>query len=215
MVIHSELAVPSKRDRGRNGKAGDAQRSGQINVERAENAVRELLLALGEDPSRDGLLDTPRRVARMYRELFAGLHIDPAEHLARTFDEYYEEIVALRDISFSSICEHHLLPFVGKAHVAYLPGTRIVGLSKLARTVDTFAKRPQVQERLTSQIVDALMKHLDARGAMVIIESEHYCMKVRGVSKPGSVMVTQAARGVFRTDATLRSEARGLLRREG
>lgn len=215
MVIHSEFAVPAKRDRGPNGKAGKAQRSGQIDVERAENAVRELLLALGEDPNRDGLLDTPRRVARMYRELFAGLRADPAEHLARTFDESYEEIVALRDISFSSICEHHLLPFVGKAHVAYLPGTRIVGLSKLARTVDTFARRPQVQERLTSQIVDALMKHLDPRGAMVIIESEHYCMKVRGVSKPGSVMITQAARGVFQTDATLRSEAMGLFRREG
>lgn len=179
---------------------------------RIERAVRELLLGLGEDPERPGLQDTPKRVARMYAELFGGLSDDPAKHLRRTFAENYDEIVVLRDIDFASICEHHLLPFVGKAHVAYLPSDCVVGLSKLARTVDAFARRPQVQERLTTQVADALMEHLGARGAMVVIESEHFCMKIRGVNKPNSKMVTSAVRGVFKTDAAARAEAMALLR---
>jgi len=181
----------------------------------AARAVRELLLALGEDPDREGLQDTPRRVARMYRELFAGLRDNPAEHLGRTFDEPYNEIVALRNIDFASLCEHHLLPFIGRAHVAYLPNRRVVGLSKLARTVEAYARRPQIQERLTAQVADALMNHLDARGALVVIESEHFCMKIRGVNKPRSSMVTSAARGVFNTDAAARAEAMALIRQAG
>ncbi len=185
----------------------------RVDVARAEQAVRDLLCALGEDPTREGLRDTPRRVAKMYRELFAGLDEDPARHLSRTFAEQYDEIVVLRDIHFASLCEHHLLPFMGRAHIAYLPNDRLVGLSKLARTVDAFARRPQVQERLTSQVADALMEHLNARGAMVVIESEHLCMKVRGVNKPESVMVTSAVRGLFRSDAAARAEAMTLISR--
>jgi GTP cyclohydrolase I len=179
---------------------------------RAEYAVRELLIAVGEDPNREGLVDTPRRVAKMYKELFSGVQSDPAEHLRRTFREPYDEIVLLRDINFSSLCEHHLLPFLGKAHVAYLPKDRVVGLSKLARTVDAFARRPQVQERLTAQIADAIMQHLKPQGALVVIESEHLCMKVRGVNKPNSVMVTSAVRGIFKTDSAARSEALALIK---
>lgn len=184
-----------------------------IDMERAEFAVRELLLAFGEDAERDGLIDTPRRVAKMYRELLSGLDTDPAEHLSRTFDESHDEIVLLRNIRFSSICEHHLLPFVGVAHVAYLPGQRVVGLSKLARTVDVFARRPQVQERMTNQIADAVMAHLDARGALVVIESEHYCMKMRGVCKHDATMTTTASRGVFKQDRASRAEAMALINR--
>ena len=178
-----------------------AETSGpKVDVGRAERAVREMLMALGEDPDREGLRDTPKRVVRMYRELFAGLTDDPSKDLARTFNERYDEIVLLRDINFASLCEHHLLPFMGKAHVAYLPKDRVVGLSKLARTVDAFARRPQVQERLTSQVADALMEHLDPNGVLVVIESEHLCMKVRGVSKPNGLMVTSAVRGEFKTN---------------
>jgi GTP cyclohydrolase I len=184
-----------------------------IDPPRAERAVRELLLALGEDPQRPGLQDTPARVARMYRELFAGLDEDPARHLERTFGEPYDEIVLLKDINFSSLCEHHLLPFMGTAHVAYLPSDRVVGLSKLARTVDAFARRPQIQERLTCQIADALMEHLDAKGALVVIESEHLCMKIRGVGKPNSTTVTSAVRGIFKSNAAARAEAMALLSR--
>ncbi|MCO6436864.1 MAG: GTP cyclohydrolase I FolE [Phycisphaerae bacterium] len=182
-----------------------------FDVDRAEQAVRDLLEAMGEDPDRDGLRDTPARVARMYREVFSGLREDPTRHLTRTFDEPYEEMVLLRDIDFASVCEHHLLPFLGKAHVAYLPSDRVVGLSKLARVVEGFARRPQVQERLTGQVADALMDQLHARGSMVVIESQHYCMKIRGVGKPNSVMVTSAVRGAFREDAALRAEAMSLI----
>ncbi|HUU82815.1 MAG TPA: GTP cyclohydrolase I FolE [Phycisphaerae bacterium] len=200
--------------------AGDAGAAGQrfhwtapqtVDGPRAERAVRELLQALGEDPDREGLRDTPARVVRMYGELFAGLAADPAEHLSRTFQEPYDEIVLLRDIQFSSLCEHHLLPFMGRAHVAYLPDDRVVGLSKLARTVEAFARRPQVQERLTVQVADALMTHLNAKGALVVVESEHLCMKVRGVNQPNSVMVTSAVRGVFRTNPAARAEAMALI----
>lgn len=184
---------------------------GVVDTERIEAAVREILFAVGQDPDRDGLADTPARVARMYAEMFAGTRTDPAVHLQRTFEESYDEIVILRDIDFASMCEHHLLPFLGRAHVAYLPNGRVVGLSKLARTVDAYARRPQVQERMTAQIADALMIHLDARGALVVIEAEHMCMKVRGASKPNSVMVTSAARGVFASGAASRAEAMSLL----
>jgi GTP cyclohydrolase I len=215
MIAHLEQDLStainaSNRPLARTAKDGSGSGSG-IDTARAESAVRELLAALGEDPNREGLQDTPRRVAKMYRELFAGLADDPAHHLGRTFDEPYDEIVLLKNIRFSSLCEHHLLPFMGKAHVAYLPKDRVVGLSKLARTVDAFARRPQIQERLTSQVVDALMHHLDAKGAIVVVESEHLGMKVRGVSKPDSVMVTSAVRGIFKTNAAARAEAMSLI----
>ncbi len=183
----------------------------RMDAVRAERAVRDLLEALGEDPDREGLRDTPSRVVRMYGELLAGLETDPAEHLSRTFDEPYDEIVLLRDIEFSSLCEHHLLPFMGRAHLAYLPNDRVVGLSKLARTVEAFARRPQVQERMTAQIADALMEHLNAKGVLAIVESEHLCMKVRGVNQPNSHMVTSAVRGVFKTDPAARVEALALI----
>jgi GTP cyclohydrolase IA len=183
----------------------------RIDQPAAERAVRDLLRALGQDVTESGLQDTPRRVAKMYRELFAGMDDDPARHLERTFPEQCDEIVLLRDIDFASICEHHLLPFIGRAHVAYLPSDCVVGLSKLARTVDAFARRPQVQERLTSQIADALMTHLNARGALVVIESEHLCMKIRGVNKPNCAMVTSAVRGHFKTHPGARAEAMALI----
>ena len=183
----------------------------RIDIPGAERAVRDLLLSLGQDVDEPGLCDTPRRVAKMYGELFAGLNDDPAKHLSRTFPEQCDEIVLLRDIDFASICEHHLLPFIGRAHVAYLPSDCVVGLSKLARTVDAYARRPQVQERLTAQIADALMTHLNARGALVVIESEHFCMKIRGVNKPNSVMVTSAVRGHFKTNPAARAEAMALI----
>lgn len=186
----------------------------RIDLPAAEEAVRDLLTALGQDVHQPGLQDTPRRVAKMYSELFAGVNDDPARHLERTFPEQCDEIVLLRDIDFASICEHHLLPFIGRAHVAYLPSDCVVGLSKLARTVDAFARRPQVQERLTSQIADAVMTHLNARGALVVIESEHLCMKIRGVNKPNSVMVTSAVRGHFKTHPGARAEAMALIARK-
>lgn len=178
---------------------------------RIERAITELLEALGEDPSREGLRDTPGRVARMYAELFAGLHTDPAKHLKRVFQENYDEIVLLRDIDFYSLCEHHLLPFHGRAHVAYLPNGRVVGLSKLARTVEAFARRPQVQERMTCQIADSLMEHLEPKGAAVVIEAAHLCMKMRGIQKPNGVMVTSAVRGVFKENPSARAEVLALI----
>jgi GTP cyclohydrolase I len=174
---------------------------------RIEKAVREILEAIGEDVDRDGLENTPARVARMYGEIFSGLHTDPAEVLTVTFEADHDEMVMVRDIPFHSACEHHLVPFVGKAHVAYIPNGRIVGLSKIARVVDVFAKRPQVQERLTGQIADALMDRLEPRGALVVIEAEHLCMSMRGIKKPGSVTVTSAVRGLFRDSPATRAEA--------
>lgn len=182
-----------------------------VDLGRVEAAVRDLLAAVGEDPDREGLQDTPRRVARMYREIFAGLRADPAVHLKRVFNEQYDEIVLLRDIDFYSLCEHHLLPFHGRAHVAYLPNGRVVGLSKLARTVDAFARRPQVQERMTSQIADALMQHLEPKGVAVVVEAEHLCMKMRGVQKPNGTMVTSAVRGNFKENAAARAEVMSLI----
>lgn len=182
-----------------------------MDLERIEKAVHEILLAVGEDPEREGLRRTPRRVARMYQELFSGLDKNPSEHLTTAFTERYDELVVLRDISFNSTCEHHLMPFEGKAHVAYLPDGQVVGISKLARVVDEFAHRPQVQERLTSQIADLLMDKLQAKGVAVVIEATHMCMTCRGIKKSGSVMVTSAVRGLCRSDARTRGEVMLLL----
>jgi GTP cyclohydrolase I len=183
-----------------------------VDLPRIERAVREVLLAIGEDPDRDGLQDTPRRVARSYRELFRGLRESPAVHLGRVFEQAHDEVILVRDIAFYSLCEHHLLPFSGNAHVAYLPaGGRVVGLSKLARTVDVFARRPQVQERLTNQIAHAIEQHLGAKGVAVVLEAEHFCMKMRGVNKPSSVMVTSSLRGAFRDDRAQGAEVLNLI----
>jgi len=180
-----------------------------VDLPRIEAAVREILAAIGEDPDRDGLTDTPARVARMYAETCSGLWEDPARHLKVTFDADHDEMILVRDVPFYSMCEHHLVPFFGHAHVAYIPSEsgRITGLSKLARLVDGFAKRPQVQERLTTQVANAMEAVLQPRGIVVVIEAEHLCMGMRGVRKPGSTTVTSAVRGIFRTDASARAEA--------
>ena len=179
-----------------------------IDQERIAKAVREILLAIGEDPDRDGLQDTPQRVGRYYAEVCQGLSIEPAEHLNKTFEVNHDEIIIVRDITFYSLCEHHLVPFFGRAHVAYLPESngRITGLSKLARMVDGFAQRPQVQERLTAQIADAIEEKLNPRGVAVVLEAEHLCMSMRGIKKPGSQTVTSAMRGLFRQNASSRQE---------
>ncbi|ORV46529.1 GTP cyclohydrolase I [Mycolicibacter engbaekii] len=183
---------------------------------RAEAAVRELLFAVGEDPDRAGLLDTPARVARAYREMFGGLYTDPDEVLETTFDEQHEELVIVKEIPLYSTCEHHLVAFHGVAHVGYIPGDdgRITGLSKLARLVDLYAKRPQVQERLTAQVADAMMRKLDPRGVIVVVEAEHLCMAMRGVRKPGAITTTSAVRGQFKSDSTSRAEALELILRK-
>jgi GTP cyclohydrolase I len=183
---------------------------------RAEAAVRELLLAVGENPDRQGLQDTPSRVARAYREMFAGLYTDPDTVLDTTFDEDHDELVLVTKIPMYSTCEHHLVAFHGMAHVGYIPGKdgRVTGLSKLARVVDLYAKRPQVQERLTAQIADAVVRKLNPRGVIVVIEAEHLCMAMRGVRKAGSVTMTSAVRGQFKTDVASRSEALGLILRK-
>ncbi|MFN8034540.1 MAG: GTP cyclohydrolase I FolE [Acidimicrobiia bacterium] len=184
-----------------------------IDTARIEAAVREILAAIGEDPSRDGLVRTPSRVADMYVELFGGLHDDPARHLDVTFEANHDEMVMVRDIPLYSLCEHHLVPFHGQAHVAYIPGDdgRITGLSKLARLVEGFARRPQVQERLTTQIADSLVHALDPAGVLVVVEAEHLCMSMRGVKKPGAVTVTSAVRGIFKANPATRAEAMGFL----
>ena len=188
------------------------RRIGEFDEKRAENAVRELLIAVGEDPDRDGLLNTPGRVARAFAEQFSGLHTDPSTVLNTSFDENHNEMILMRDIDLYSMCEHHLVPFFGKAHVGYIPGPdgRVTGLSKLARLVDVFARRPQVQERLTTQVADSLMEILEARGAIVVIEAEHLCMTMRGVRKPGAKTITSAVRGQLRDPAT-RAEAMSLI----
>nr|WP_206024920.1 GTP cyclohydrolase I FolE [Rhodococcus sp. 14C212] len=182
---------------------------------RAEAAVRELLIAVGEDPEREGLLDTPARVARAYREMFAGLYTDPDSVLDKTFDEGHQELVLVRDIPMYSTCEHHLVSFHGVAHVGYIPGRtgRVTGLSKLARVVDLYAKRPQVQERLTSQIADALVRKLDPVGVIVVVEAEHLCMAMRGIRKPGASTTTSAVRGLLQTNSASRAEALDLILR--
>jgi len=185
-----------------------------VDVERVKAAVAELLVAIGEDPERDGLVATPRRVAAMYEELFSGLHDDPARHLEVTFSAEHDEMVMVRDIPFASLCEHHLVPFLGRAHVAYIPAEdgRITGLSKLARLVDGFARRLQVQERMTTEIADAIDSMLTPRGVLVVIEAEHLCMSMRGVKKPGTITVTSSVRGLFRTDMATRAEAMQFIR---
>ncbi|MGW0468851.1 GTP cyclohydrolase I FolE [Streptomyces sp. NPDC003027] len=185
---------------------------GDFDEKRAENAVRELLIAVGEDPDREGLRETPARVARAYRELFAGLWMKPEDVLTTTFDLGHDELVLVKDIELTSQCEHHLLPFHGVAHIGYIPAEtgKITGLSKLARLVDVFARRPQVQERLTTQIADSLMEILEARGAIVVIEAEHMCMSLRGIRKPGAKTTTSAVRGQLR-DASTRAEAMSLI----
>jgi GTP cyclohydrolase I len=187
----------------------------KVDVPRIERAVREILIAVGEDPDREGLLKTPNRVARAYGELMAGLQDDPRRHLKTVFHEQYDEVVLLRDISFHSLCEHHLLPFSGRAHVAYLPDGKVVGLSKLARLVEGFARRPQVQERLTTQIADAIMDELSPIGAACVIEAVHTCMTIRGAKKTGSTMVTSALRGIFKENPASRAEILSLMQPQG
>ncbi|MDO8304127.1 MAG: GTP cyclohydrolase I FolE [Sedimentisphaerales bacterium] len=182
-----------------------------VDTERIKKAVLEILEAVGEDPNREGLKATPERVARMYIELLCGITADPQEHLKSAFTENYDEIVLLRDIPFYSICEHHMMPFIGKAHVAYLPEGKVLGVSKLARIVDCFARRLQLQERLTAQIADSLMDGLKPQGVAVVLEASHSCMTIRGIKKPGSVMVTSAVRGIFKKDPRSRSEVMSLL----
>jgi GTP cyclohydrolase I len=182
-----------------------------VDLERIAAAVREILLAIGEDPDREGLRETPDRVARMYDELFAGLRKDPAAVLRKTFTEKYDEMVLVKNIGFESMCEHHLLPFLGKAHIAYLPQGRIVGLSKVARIVEILSRRPQVQERMTEEIADLVMQELNARGVGVVLEATHTCMAIRGVRKADSLCTTSAMRGVFQTNAATRSEFMALI----
>ena len=194
----------------------DGVHAPEIDQERIAAAVREILFAIGEDPDRDGLLDTPNRVARMYAEVCAGLHQEPSEHLATMFEADHDEMVMVRDIPMYSLCEHHLIPFIGKAHVAYIPNRsgNVIGLSKIARLVDGYAKRPQVQERLTRQVADALEEHLQPRGVLVVMEAEHLCMSMRGVRKAGSSTVTSSVTGIFRANVATRAEAMRFLGRD-
>ncbi len=192
----------------------NAPRNDGVDLRRIESAVRVILDAVGEDPDREGLIETPARVARMYAEMFAGLNSDPGRHLAKVFSEEYDEIVLVRDISFCSMCEHHLLPFSGHAHIAYLPNGRVVGLSKLARVVEEVARRPQVQERMTHTIASLVEERLTARGVAVVVEATHSCMTMRGVRKPGSLCLTSAMRGAFKDDPKSRSEVLGLINRD-
>ena len=199
--------------------AGDAlaPEPAPVDLARIEKAVREILVAVGDDPDRDGLQRTPARVAELYAEMFSGLHDDPGAHLSVTFSSEHDEMVMVRDIDVVSLCEHHLVPFVGRAHVAYIPNRegRLTGLSKLARLVEGYARRPQVQERLTAQVADTLERVLEPRGALVVIEAEHLCMTIRGVRKGGATTVTSAVRGLFRENAATRAEAMQFIHRGG
>ena len=188
---------------------GEARHS--VDLGRIRRAVREILIAVGEDPDREGLLETPDRVARMYAEVFSGLHQDPRSYLQKLFTQKYDELVLVKDIRFESFCEHHLLPFVGSAHVAYIPNGRVVGLSKIPRVIDALAKRPQLQERLTEELADLLMGELGAKGVAVVIEASHSCMTIRGVHKPGSSMITSALRGACKNRAATRAEVLSLI----
>lgn len=182
-----------------------------VDLPRIERAVREILAAVGEDPDREGLLETPARVARMYAEMFSGLHSEPREHLKKFFTEQYDEVVLVRDISFCSMCEHHLLPFTGKAHIGYVPDGKVIGLSKLARVVEVVSRRPQVQERMTEEIANLLVDDLGAKGVAVVVEASHSCMTIRGVRKPGSMCVTSAMKGLFRKNLSSRAEVMQLI----
>jgi GTP cyclohydrolase I len=204
---HSDDVVSLIEDRSDNGRRAITGEG--VDRDRIERAVRELLEAIGEDPGRDGLAGTPTRVANMYAEIFSGLHEDPDHHLNVTFEAGHDEMVMVRDIPLYSVCEHHLVPWIGHAHVAYIPNEdgRITGLSKLARLVDGYSRRPQVQERLTTQVADAVERVLQPRGVLVVVEAEHLCMAMRGVRKPGSMTVTSAVRGLFRDSEATRAEA--------
>jgi GTP cyclohydrolase I len=193
------------------GDENPGQSPSGVDMPRLERAVRELLAAVGEDPDREGLRETPNRVARMYAELFRGLQEDPRQELRKFFTEKYDEVVLVRDISFNSMCEHHLLPFMGKAHIGYIPDGRVIGLSKLARVVEAVSRRPQVQERMTEEIANLLEDELGAKGVAVVVEATHTCMTIRGVRKPGSVCVTSAMKGLFRRNQSSRSEVMQLI----
>jgi GTP cyclohydrolase IA len=212
--VHSDVQTDG--DVQTNGEARSKGAGTVFDQPRAEAAVRELLIAVGEDPDRPGLLDTPSRVARAYREIFAGLYTDPDDVLNTSFDEQHDELILVKEIPMYSTCEHHLVSFHGVAHVGYIPGEdgRVTGLSKIARVVDLYAKRPQIQERLTGQIADAVMRKLNPRGVIVIIEAEHLCMAMRGIRKPGAFTTTSAVRGQFKTDKASRSEALDLILRK-
>ena len=189
--------------------AGEAR--SPVDLDRIRRAVREILIAVGEDPDREGLLETPDRVARMYAEVFQGLRLDPRALLGKVFTQKYDEMVMVRDIRFASFCEHHLLPFTGVAHVAYIPNGKVVGLSKIPRVIDVLARRPQIQEKLTEEVADLLMEELDARGVAVVIDASHSCMTIRGVQKPGSTMVTSALRGICKDQPATRAEVLSLI----
>ena len=189
----------------------EPEREFSVDLPRIQKAVREILIAVGEDPDREGLQETPARVARMYRELLSGLHEDPRKHLKKFFTEKYDEVVVVRDIKFSSLCEHHMLPFMGQAHIGYLPNGKVIGLSKLARLVEVISRRPQVQERMTETIAELLEQELDVRGVAVVVEATHTCMTIRGVRNPGSLCVTSAMRGKFRENASSRGEVMHLM----
>jgi GTP cyclohydrolase I len=199
------VGVSSADDKSSNG------RPSPVDQPRIERAVREILAAVGEDPDREGLLETPARVARMYAEMFSGLHEDPRRHLGKAFTEKYDELVLVRDIAFNSVCEHHLLPFMGQAHIGYIPNGRVLGLSKLARVVEVVSHRPQVQERMTEEIAGLLEHDLGAKGVAVVIEASHTCMTIRGVRKPGSLCVTSAMKGIFRSNVSSRAEVMSLI----
>lgn len=190
---------------------GSALPSEKVDLPRIQRAVREILAAVGEDPDREGLLETPARVSRMYAEMFSGLHLDPREHTQKFFTEKCDEMVLVKDIQFTSMCEHHLLPFSGKAHIGYLPGGKVIGLSKLARVVDVVSRRPQVQERMTESIANLLLEELQVKGVAVVVEASHSCMSIRGVRKPGSMCVTSAMKGLFRTNQSSRAEVMTLI----
>jgi GTP cyclohydrolase IA len=193
-----------------NGRAARSSKN-EIDFPRIEQAVREILAAVGENPDREGLRDTPARVARMYAEMFSGLRVDPRSFLRRTFTQKYDEMVLIRDIAFESMCEHHLLPFHGKAHVSYIPAGKVVGLSKIPRAIDALARRPQIQEQMTEELADLLMEELEARGVAVILEATHACVSIRGVRKTGSIMTTSAMRGVFINNPSTRAELLALI----
>ena len=210
-IISSDLASDVGSLDGELSDVEDKPLDWQVDLPRIEDAVREILAAVGEDPNREGLRETPRRVARMYAEMFSGLHKNPRTHLQKFFTEKYDEMVLVRDISFDSMCEHHMLPFSGVAHIGYIPNGKVVGLSKLARVVEVVSHRPQVQERMTEDLANLLIDELDVKGVAVVIEATHSCMTIRGVRKPGSVCVTSAMKGVFRSSLSSRAEVMNLI----
>lgn len=213
--MSSELGTPGREPGTLDGETANEASGGRassgVDMPRLERAIRELLLAVGEDPDREGLRETPGRVARMYAELFSGLHDEPREHLRKFFTEKYDEVVLVRDISFNSMCEHHLLPFMGKTHIGYIPNGRVIGLSKLARVVESVSRRPQVQERMTEEIANLLVTELDVKGVAVVVEATHSCMTIRGVRKPGSLCVTSSMKGLFRSNMSSRAEIMQLI----